>query len=59
MGIIITKVIVLQFFNLTNISPLAKTTAPVPNGGMTTSISAPDPVNPGPRIPSIASISIV
>ena len=35
-----------------------KIDAPVPNGGITTVNSPPEPVVPGPKIPSIASISI-
>ena len=35
-----------------------KIDAPVPNGGITTINSAPDPVKPEPRIPGIDSTSI-
>ena len=35
-----------------------KTDASVPKGGITTTNSAPDPVNPEPRIPGTESISI-
>ena len=36
-----------------------KIDAPVPEAGITTSSSAPEPVKPDPRIPVIASTSIV
>jgi hypothetical protein len=36
-----------------------KIDAPVPEAGITTSNSAPEPVKPAPRIPVIASTSIV
>ena len=48
----------LSFLILPTLVPLANTTATVPNGGITTSISAPEHANPAPRIPVIASISI-
>ena len=48
----------LSFLILPTFVPFAKITAPVPNAGMTTLITAPDPVKPDPRIPSIDSISI-
>ena len=35
-----------------------KIDAPVPNAGITTTNSAPEPVRPAPRIPSIELISI-
>ena len=49
----------LSFLILPTLSPLVKIDAPVPNGGMTTTNSAPDPVKPDPNIPLIASMSIV
>ena len=39
------------------LSPVGKIEAPVPDAGITTVTSAPEPVSPEPRIPSIASIS--
>ena len=58
MRVIITKVVIFKFLNFTNTSPLVKIDAPVPNGGITTINSAPDPVKPDPNIPLIDSMSI-
>ena len=49
----------LSFLILPTLVPEVKIDAPVPTDGMTTTNSAPDPVNPVPSMPGIALISIV
>ena len=48
----------LSFLILPTLSPLVKIDASVPKGGITTIKSAPEPVNPEPRIPVTPSTSI-
>ena len=47
-----------NFLILPTLVPLVKIEAPVPYGGITTTKSAPDPLNPDPRMPGIDCISI-